>query len=109
MNTDFLIVGSGFYGSVLAERIASILKKKVLVIDKRDHIGGNIYDFVNDKNIRIHKYGPHLFHTNNKKVVDFIKSFAEWGEYKHKVKAILPDGNYVTLPVNKRTKEIVGE
>jgi UDP-galactopyranose mutase len=103
-----LVVGCGLSGAVIS-RILADSGYQVKIIDKRDHIGGNIYDFVNDKNIRIHKYGPHLFHTNNKKVVDFIKSFAEWGEYKHKVKAILPDGNYVTLPVNKRTKEIVGE
>lgn len=68
MKTDFLIVGSGFYGSVLAERIASILKKKVLVIEKRNHIGGNCYsEFDKTTNIEYHKYGTHIFHTSNKK------------------------------------------
>ena len=103
-----LIVGSGLSGSVIARKLAS-QKFKVVIIDKRDHIGGNIYDYTNSKGIRVHRYGPHLFHTNNKKVVDFINKFSEWIEYKHRVKAILNDGRYVTLPVNKSTKKIVGE
>ena len=81
----------------------------IIVIDERDHIGGNAYDYTNDKGIRIHKYGPHLFHTNNKKVFDWVTQFDEWVPYRHKVKAQLHDGTYVTLPVNKETKEIVGE
>lgn len=105
---SILIVGSGLSGSVIARKLVSH-KFKVVIIDKRDHIGGNVFDYTNSKGIRIHKYGPHLFHTNNKKVVDFIQKFSEWLEYKHKVKAILNDGRYVTLPVNKSTKKIVGE
>jgi UDP-galactopyranose mutase len=80
-----------------------------MVIDQRPHIAGNAFDFTNDLGIRVHQYGPHLFHTNNKKVYDFLGQFTEWVEYKHKVKAQLSDGRYVTLPVNKETKSIVGE
>ncbi|MBT6170307.1 MAG: NAD(P)-binding protein [Flavobacteriaceae bacterium] len=103
-----LVVGSGLTGSVIS-RVLAENNFEITLIDKRDHIAGNVYDFVNDKNIRVHKYGPHLFHTNNKKVVDFIKRFSEWVDYKHRVKAILEDGRYVTLPVNTETKKIVGE
>ena len=104
-----LVVGSGLSGSVISRILAETGKYSVTIIEKRDEVGGNIFDFTNSKGIRVHKYGPHLFHTNNKKVVDFIKKYSEWIEYKHKVKAILKDGRYVTLPVNKETKEIVGE
>jgi len=103
-----LIVGAGFSGAVIARELAEA-GHIVDVIDKRQHIGGNAFDYVNDKGIRIHKYGPHLFHTNNKEVVDWLSQFTEWVPYKHKVKALLSDGRYVTLPVNKETKEIVGE
>ena len=102
-----LVVGAGLTGSVISRMLADN-NYKVTVIDKRDHIAGNVFDYINDKNIRVHKYGPHLFHTNNEKVVSFIKKFAHWVEYKHKVKAILKDGTYVTLPVNSQTKKIVG-
>lgn len=103
-----LVVGAGFSGAVIARQLAKA-GHDITVIDERDHIGGNAYDYTNDKGIRIHKYGPHLFHTNNKKVYDWVTQFDEWVEYKHKVKAQLDDGQYVTLPVNKETKEIVGE
>ena len=103
-----LVVGAGFSGAVIARQLAKA-GHGITVIDERDHIGGNAYDYTNDKGIRIHKYGPHLFHTNNKKVYDWVTQFDEWVEYKHKVKAQLDDGQYVTLPVNKETKEIVGE
>ena len=102
-----LVVGAGLTGSVISRMLADN-NYKVTVIDKRDHIAGNVFDYINDKNIRVHKYGPHLFHTNNEKVVSFIKKFAHWVEYRHKVKAILKDGTYVTLPVNSQTKKIVG-
>ena len=105
---EYLVVGAGFSGSVIAYE----LKKAghtVRVIDSRDHVGGNAYDYTNEHGIRIHKYGPHIFHTNNKKVYEWVTQFGEWVPYKHKVKAMLSDGRYVTLPVNKETKEIVGE
>ena len=103
-----LVVGAGFSGAVVARECAAA-GHLVKVIDKRDHIGGNAYDYIDDNGIRIHKYGPHLFHTNNKKVVQWLSQFTEWVPYQHKVKAQLNDGTYVTLPVNKETKEIVGE
>lgn len=103
-----LVVGAGFSGAVIARECAAA-GHLVKVIDKRDHIGGNAYDYIDSNGIRIHKYGPHLFHTNNEKVVQWLSQFTEWVPYQHKVKAQLNDGTYVTLPVNKETKEIVGE
>jgi UDP-galactopyranose mutase len=103
-----LVVGAGFSGAVIARECAAA-GHLVKVIDKRDHIGGNAYDYTDSNGIRIHKYGPHLFHTNNEKVVQWLSQFTEWVPYQHKVKAQLNDGTYVTLPVNKETKEIVGE
>lgn len=109
MKNKILIVGAGLSGAVIARILADTDLFDILVIDKRPNIGGNLFDFKNSKGIRVHKYGPHLFHTNNVEVVNFIKKYATWIEYKHKVKAILNDGTYVTLPVNRITKEIVGE
>ena len=103
-----MIVGAGFSGAVVGNQLAKA-GHSVDIIDKRDHIGGNAYDYVNDDGIRIHKYGPHIFHTNVKRVYDWITQFGEWVEYRHKVKAMLSDGTYVTLPVNRETKRIVGE
>lgn len=103
-----LVVGAGFAGATIARELAND-GHRVVVMDERNHIGGNAYDYTNEHGIRIHKYGPHLFHTNNKKVYDWITQYGEWVEYKHKVKAQLADGQYVTLPVNRETKEIVGE
>lgn len=102
-----LVVGAGFYGTTIARKLAEA-GHDIVVIDKRDHIAGNAYDYVNVDDVRIHKYGPHLFHTNNKEVVEYLGMFTDWVSYYHKVKAILSDGRYVTLPVNKETKEIVG-
>ena len=106
--SKILVVGAGFAGAVIARELAEA-GHKITVIDQRDHIAGNCYDYTNEHGIRIHKYGPHIFHTNNKEVVDWVSQFSEWTPYQHKVKAILKDGRYVTLPVNKETKEIVGE
>lgn len=106
--SKILVVGAGFSGAVIARTLADA-GHFVTVIDKRDHIGGNCYDYENEHGIRIHKYGPHIFHTNNLDVVNWVSRFGEWVYYEHKVKAILKDGRYVTLPVNKETKEIVGE
>lgn len=103
-----LIVGSGFSGITIARCLAE-KDYDITLIDKRDHIGGNCYDYINEVNIKVHKYGPHLFHTNNNNVFNFLSRFTEWTEYKHKVKALLENGVYVTLPVNKETKKIVGE
>jgi UDP-galactopyranose mutase len=99
---DFLIVGAGFAGSVLAERLASIAEKKVLIIDQRDHIGGNAYDYYNKDGILIHKYGPHIFHTNAKKVFDYLGHFTGWRPYEHRVLASV-DGQLVPMPINLDT------
>lgn len=108
-----LVVGAGFSGAVIARELAEA-GHNVTVLEKRDHIGGNAYDYNHwddegDYAVRIHKYGPHIFHTNNEKVFQWLSKFTEWVPYQHKVKALLSDGRYVTLPVNKETKEIVGE
>ena len=86
---DFLIVGAGFAGSVLAERLASQLGKKVLIIDKRDHVGGNCYDYYDKASVLIQKYGAHLFHTKYKKVFDYLSQFTKWHKYEHRVKACI--------------------
>ncbi len=96
---DTIIIGAGFAGSVLAERITSQQKKRVLVIDKRRHIGGNCYDHFDEHGILIHKYGPHLFHTNNKTVFDYLSQFTQWTQYQHEVLAFI-DGQKVPVPFN---------
>lgn len=103
-----LIIGAGFSGSVIARQLAEA-NHTVVVIDKRCHIGGNAYDSTNKHGIRVHKYGPHLFHTKNEEVWNWLGRFTTWIPYQHKVKALLDDGRYVTLPVNKETSEIVGK
>jgi UDP-galactopyranose mutase len=105
---NILIIGAGFSGSVIARELAES-GHQVTIIDRRNHIGGNAYDFVNEHGIRQHLYGPHLFHTSNQRVVDWLSRFTKWTPYNHKVKALLQDGKLVTLPVNKETSEIVGE
>lgn len=99
---DFIIVGAGFAGSVMANLIATKLDKKVLIIEKRDHIGGNCFDNKDDNNILIHKYGPHLFHTDNKNVWDYLSSFTKWDVYFHEVLAQI-DGKKVPIPFNLNT------
>ena len=99
---DYLIVGAGYAGSVLAERLARVGNKKVLIIDKRNHIGGNAYDHYNEDGILVHKYGPHIFHTNSKDVFDYLSRFTEWHNYQHKVLASV-DGQMVPMPINLNT------
>jgi UDP-galactopyranose mutase len=99
---DYLIVGAGFAGSVLAERLASKANKKVLLIDKRNHIAGNTYDYFNNDGILVHKYGPHIFHTNSKDVFDYLSVFTPWRWYEHKVLASV-DGQLVPIPINLNT------
>ncbi len=95
-----LVVGCGLSGVVLAERIASQLNEEVLVIDKRDHIGGNVYDYPDSETgITVHKYGPHVFHTNSKKVWDYLSQFTEWHRFMYRVKAVI-DGKEVNIPFN---------
>ncbi|WP_162054921.1 UDP-galactopyranose mutase [Pontibacter pamirensis] len=99
---DYLIVGAGFAGSVVAERLASQLNKKVLIIDKRPHIAGNAFDHYNEEGILVHKYGPHIFHTNSKDVFDYLSNFTEWRPYEHRVLASV-DGQLVPMPINLDT------
>lgn len=99
MNFDYIIIGAGFAGSVLAERIATQLNKKVLMIEKRNHIGGNAYDSYDSHGILIHNYGPHIFHTKVKKVWDYLSNFTEWYLYHHKVLGVI-DGQKVPIPFN---------
>jgi len=99
---EYLIVGAGFAGSVLAERLAGVLNKKVLLIDKRDHIGGNAYDYYNQDGILVHKYGPHIFHTNSVEVFKYLSNFSRWRSYEHKVLASV-DGQLVPIPINLNT------
>ena len=99
MKVDFLIVGAGLAGCVIAERITNVLNKSVLLIDKRPHVGGNIYDYPDKNDILIHKYGPHAFHTSNKAVWDYLSNFTDWHCYFHKVKAVI-DGMEVPVPFN---------
>jgi UDP-galactopyranose mutase len=99
---DFMIVGAGFAGSVLAERLARGAGMRVLICDVRPHIGGNAYDEYNDDGILIHKYGPHIFHTNAKEVFDYLSQFTAWRPYQHRVKAHV-DGMLVPMPINLDT------
>jgi len=99
---DYLIVGAGFAGSVLAERLASQRGARVLLIDRRPHIGGNAYDEPNEAGILYHKYGPHIFHTNSDAVVDYLSQFTEWRPYEHRVRAVVRD-KLVPIPINRTT------
>jgi UDP-galactopyranose mutase len=99
---DYLIVGAGFAGSVLAERLARGAGKRVLLVDRRPHIGGNAYDCYNDAGILIHKYGPHIFHTNSREVFEYLSGFTRWRPYEHKVQASV-DGQLVPIPINLDT------
>jgi UDP-galactopyranose mutase len=99
---DYLVVGAGFAGSVLAERLAAQAGKHVLVVDKRNHIGGNAYDCYDDAGLLIHKYGPHIFHTNSGEVFDYLSRFTQWRPYQHRVRAQV-DGQLVPIPINLDT------
>lgn len=99
---DYLIVGAGFAGSVLAERLASQLNQKVLICDRRNHIGGNAYDHYNNAGILVHKYGPHIFHTNSREVFEYLSRFTEWRPYEHRVLASV-DGQLLPIPINLDT------
>ncbi len=99
---DYLIVGAGFAGSVLAERLASQMNKRVLLIDKRTHIGGNAYDSYNEDGLLIHNYGPHIFHTNALPVFEYLSQFTAWLPYQHRVLASV-DGQLVPVPINLNT------
>src|SRR6266481_3060691 len=99
---DYLIVGAGYAGSVLAERLARGSGKQVLLVDRRPHIAGNAYDHYDDAGILVHKYGPHIFHTNSKEVFDYLSRFTAWRQYQHRVLASV-DGQLVPIPINLDT------
>ena len=99
---DYLIVGAGFAGSVLAERLASQAGKRVLIIDKRNHIGGNAYDHYNEDGILVHKYGPHIVHTNAERIFTYLSQFTKWRPYEHRVLAHV-DGQHLPIPINRTT------
>ena len=98
---DYMIIGAGFAGCALAERLAAGLDKRVLLVDKRPHIGGNAYDYHDEHGILIHKYGPHIFHTNSREVFTYLSRFTEWFPYQHRVRAWVDAG----MPVEDRPPE----
>jgi UDP-galactopyranose mutase len=102
MPFDIIIVGAGLSGLVLAERFSSVLQKRVLVLEKRDHIGGNCFDYRDGNGILVHKYGPHLFHTSNQAVWEYLSKFTRWHQYEHKVLSSVDD-KLVPLPFNLNT------
>jgi UDP-galactopyranose mutase len=99
---DTLVVGAGFAGSVLAERLANVLGQRVLVVDKRPHIGGNAYDRHDDAGVLVHPYGPHIFHTNSADIFEYLSQFTEWRPYQHRVLASV-DGQHLPMPINLDT------
>ena len=101
-----LVVGAGFAGAVHARCLAES-GYHVDVIDKRPHIGGNAYDEVDANGVRVHRYGPHLFHTKNRAVADWLRRFGEFVPYTHRVRALLPSGIPAPLPINLDTVNLV--
>jgi UDP-galactopyranose mutase len=99
---DYLVVGAGLAGAVLAERLASQSNKKILIVDKRNHIGGNTYDHYDKHGILVHRYGPHIFHTNSREVFEYLGQFTDWRPYEHRVLASV-DGMLVPIPINLTT------
>lgn len=106
---DYIIVGCGLAGIVLANNIATRLNKKVLIIEKRNHIGGNCYDYYDEHGVLVHKYGPHIFHTNYKDVYDYLSAYTEWYVYQFQARTVI-DGKKTYLPFNLNTmKDILEE
>jgi UDP-galactopyranose mutase len=103
---DYLVVGAGFAGSVIAERLASQHDARVLIVDRRPHVGGNAYDHLDEAGVLIHQYGPHIFHTNSDEIVDYLSKFTEWRPYEHKVLAEVR-GQLVPIPINRTTLNLL--
>lgn len=99
---DYLVVGAGFAGSVVADRLARSFGKKVMIVDRRPHVGGNAYDHYDDAGLLVHKYGPHIFHTNSRDVFEYLSQFTEWRPYEHRVRASV-QGKLVPMPINLDT------
>jgi len=97
-----LIVGAGLYGSVLARALTEAGHESH-VREKREHLAGNCFDYVNEYGILVHRYGPHIFHTSKEKLISYIKRFAKWTSYRHRVWAQLETGIHVPLPINRET------
>lgn len=99
---DTLVVGAGFAGTIMAERLASQCGQRVLVVDRREHIAGNAYDYVDERGVLVHQYGPHIFHTNALKVVEYLDHFTDWRPYEHRVVAQVGDRR-LPIPINRTT------
>jgi UDP-galactopyranose mutase len=99
---DYLVVGAGFAGATIAERLASDAGKKVLICDRRPHIAGNAFDHYDDAGVLVHRYGPHIFHTNSKEVYEYLSQFTDWRPYQHRVLARV-DGQLLPIPINLNT------
>ena len=99
---DTLVVGAGFAGSIMAERLASQCGHRVLIIDRRDHVAGNAFDYADAHGVLCHKYGPHIFHTASDKVVEYLSAFTEWRPYEHRVLANVR-GQQLPMPINRDT------
>lgn len=102
MKYKYIVVGAGLAGLTVAERIANVLKEKVLIIEKRSHIGGNVYDSYNEEGILIHNYGPHIFHTNDREVYQYLSCFTPWNDFWHRVLTYV-DGNLIPMPITVET------
>ncbi|MFN3585166.1 UDP-galactopyranose mutase [Phenylobacterium sp.] len=104
---DYLIVGAGFAGAVLAERLTSQLGKRVLLVDRRPHVGGNAYDETDAGGVLMHRYGPHIFHTNSEEVFGYLSKFTTWRPYEHRVLACVKGGLHVPMPINRTTLNLL--
>lgn len=107
MSNHIMVVGAGITGATIA-RVLAEAGMAVQVIEKREVVGGNCFDYVNSHGICVHRYGPHIFHTSSERIWGFLSGFTEWVDYRHRVKALLGDGRFVTLPPNLQTMEIIG-
>lgn len=101
-NYDTLVVGAGYAGAIMAEQLATRCGQRVLVIDRRDHIAGNAFDYYDEHGVLVHRYGPHIFHTKSAKVVEYLCRFTDWRPYEHRVLARV-DGMLVPMPINRTT------
>ena len=99
---DTLVVGAGYAGSILAERLATQRGQRVLVVDRRDHIAGNAYDYLDEHGVLVHRYGPHIFHTNSDKVVEYLSQYTDWHPYEHRVLARVGE-QLLPIPINRTT------
>jgi UDP-galactopyranose mutase len=99
---DTLVVGAGYAGSIMAERLATQCGHSVLVVDRRDHIAGNAYDYHDEHGVLVHRYGPHIFHTKTMHVVDYLSRFTDWRPYEHRVRAKVGD-QLLPIPINRTT------